>query len=73
MKEKDLPIDLTKHKAYSKNAKKCVQKLLHGRNPIRTNLASGPEETRDSDADLDRRGGSYSRNRHPAALKGEVR
>ena len=28
MKEKDLPIDLTKHKVYSKNAKKCVQKLL---------------------------------------------
>ncbi len=25
MKEKDLPIDLTKHKVYSKNAKKCVQ------------------------------------------------
>ena len=29
MKEKDLPIDLTKHKIYSKNAKKCVLKLLH--------------------------------------------
>ena len=29
MKEKDLPIDLTKHKVYSKNAKKCVLKLLH--------------------------------------------
>ena len=28
MKEKDLPIDLTKHKVYSKNAKTCVQKLL---------------------------------------------
>ena len=28
MKEKDLPIDRTKHKAYSKNAQKCVQKLL---------------------------------------------
>ena len=28
MREKDLPIDLTKHKVYSKNAKKCVQKLL---------------------------------------------
>ena len=28
MKEKDLPIDLTKHKVYSKNARKCVQKLL---------------------------------------------
>ena len=28
MKEKDLPIDLTKHKVYSKNAQKCVQKLL---------------------------------------------
>ena len=27
-KEKDLPIDLTKHKVYSKNAGKCVQKLL---------------------------------------------
>ena len=29
MREKDLPIDLTKHKVYTKNAKKCVQKLLH--------------------------------------------
>ena len=29
MKEKDLPIDLTKHKVYSKNAKKCVWKLLN--------------------------------------------
>ncbi len=29
MREKDLPIDLTKHKVYSKSAKKCVQKLLH--------------------------------------------
>ena len=29
MKEKDLPIDSTKHKVYSKNAKKCVLKLLH--------------------------------------------
>lgn len=29
MKEKDLPIDFTKHKVYSKNAKKCVLKLLH--------------------------------------------
>lgn len=28
MKEKDLPIDLTKHAVYTKNAKKCVQKLL---------------------------------------------
>ncbi len=28
MKEKDLPIDLTKHKVYTKNARKCVQKLL---------------------------------------------
>ena len=28
MREKDLPIDLKKHKVYSKNAKKCVQKLL---------------------------------------------
>jgi len=28
MKEKDLPIDLTKHKVYSKNAKRCVRKLL---------------------------------------------
>ena len=27
MKEKDLPIDLTKHQVYSKNAKKCVLKL----------------------------------------------
>ena len=29
MKEKDLPVDLTKHKIYSRNAKKCVRKLLH--------------------------------------------
>ena len=29
MKEKDLPIDLTKHRVYTKNAKKCVQKLLN--------------------------------------------
>ena len=29
MKEKDLPIDLSKHVIYTKNAKKCVQKLLH--------------------------------------------
>ena len=29
MKEKDLPFDLTKHKVYSKNAKKCILKLLH--------------------------------------------
>ena len=29
MKEKDLPIDLTKHKVYSRNARKCVLKLLH--------------------------------------------
>ena len=29
MKEKDLPIDLSKHVLYTKNAKKCVQKLLH--------------------------------------------
>ena len=29
MREKDLPIDLTKHKVYTRNAKKCVQKLLH--------------------------------------------
>ncbi len=28
MKEKDLPIDLTKHRVYTKNAKKCVRKLL---------------------------------------------
>ncbi len=28
MKEKDLPIDLSKHALYTKNAKKCVQKLL---------------------------------------------
>jgi|GEM_PF-6940675 len=28
MKEKDLPIDRTKHKVYTKSAKKCVQKLL---------------------------------------------
>lgn len=29
MKEKDLPIDLTEHRLYSKNARKCVLKLLH--------------------------------------------
>ena len=29
MKEKDLPIDLTKHKVYSKTVKNCVRKLLH--------------------------------------------
>ena len=29
MKEKYLPIDLTKHKVYSRSAKKCVLKLLH--------------------------------------------
>ena len=29
MKEKDLPIDLAKHKVYSRNASKCVLKLLH--------------------------------------------
>ena len=28
MREKDLPFDRTKHMAYTKNAKKCVQKLL---------------------------------------------
>lgn len=28
MKEKDLPIDRSKHAVYTKNAKKCVQKLL---------------------------------------------
>ncbi|MBQ3282220.1 MAG: hypothetical protein IJH41_07440 [Eubacterium sp.] len=28
MREKDLPIDLAKHKVYSKNAGKCVRKLL---------------------------------------------
>ncbi len=28
MKEKDLPIDFTKHTVYTKNAKKCVMKLL---------------------------------------------
>ena len=53
--------------------KPVLDHTRYGRNPIHTNLASGPEETRDSDADLDRRGGSYSRNRHPAALKGGVR
>ena len=29
MKEKDLPIDLSKHAIYTKNAKRCVQRLLH--------------------------------------------
>ncbi len=28
MKERDLPIDFTKHKVYTKNAKKCVRHLL---------------------------------------------
>ena len=28
MREKDLPIDLTKHAVYTKSVKKCVQKLL---------------------------------------------
>ena len=29
MKEKDLPIDRTRHAVYTKNAKKCVMRLLH--------------------------------------------
>ena len=29
MRETDLPIDLSKHVIYTKNAKKCVQRLLH--------------------------------------------
>ena len=29
MKDKELPIDLNKHKAYSKSVKRCVKKLLH--------------------------------------------
>lgn len=29
MREKDLPFDRTKHAIYTKNVKKCVQKLLH--------------------------------------------
>lgn len=29
MKEKNLPFDRTKHVCYTKNAKKCVQRLLH--------------------------------------------
>ena len=36
MKEKDLPIDLSKHKVYSKNARKCVQKLLRRYNDEKT-------------------------------------
>ncbi len=28
MKEKDLPIDRTRHAVYTKNAKKCVLRLL---------------------------------------------
>ena len=28
MREADLPIDRTKHAVYTKNARKCVQKLL---------------------------------------------
>ena len=29
MKEKDLPIDRTRHADYTKKAKKCVLRLLH--------------------------------------------
>ena len=29
MKEKDLPMDRTRHAVYTKNARKCVQRLLH--------------------------------------------
>lgn len=29
MKEKDLPIDRTRHAVYTKKAKKCVLRLLH--------------------------------------------
>jgi len=29
MREKELPFDRTKHAVYTKNAEKCVQKLLH--------------------------------------------
>ena len=29
MKEKDLPIDRSRHAIYTKKAKQCVQKLLH--------------------------------------------
>lgn len=29
MKDKELPIDLSRHAIYTENAKKCVQKLLH--------------------------------------------
>lgn len=29
MREKDLPLDRTKHACYTKNVKKCGQKLLH--------------------------------------------
>ncbi|MCR4951048.1 MAG: hypothetical protein K6A40_06985, partial [Solobacterium sp.] len=28
MREKDLPVDLTKHKVYSNKAKRCVRHLL---------------------------------------------
>ena len=87
MKEKDLPIDLTKHKVYSKNAKKCVQKLLCRYYGKRTTVFCLVRERNQDDhpaacfvlcpvhanGELDRRGGSYSRNRHPAALKGGVK
>lgn len=31
MREKDLPIGRSKHKVYTRNAKKCVLKLLRSR------------------------------------------
>ena len=40
--------------------------------PVRTDLASGPEETRNPDIDLDRRGGHCCRN-HRIAFLGGIR
>ena len=45
MKEKDLPFDRSKHAVYTKNAKKCVYRLLrkcYGK--IETDLGKDPAE-----------------------------
>ena len=44
----------------------------HGRNPVRTDLSSGPEETWDPDTDLDRRSGHCCRNHRIAFLGGII-
>jgi hypothetical protein len=41
MKTKALPIDLTKHKVYSRNAEKCVRKLLRRYYDERRQMSSG--------------------------------